>query len=321
MDRDLLPHLPVLLAVARRRSFAAAAAELGMGASAVSHTVRTVEDRLGAPLFARTTRSVALTEAGEAFLAGIGPALAEIGEAMERLRAERGRVGGLLRLNAPRVALPLVLAPVLAVLARRHPDLTVEVASDDGLADIVGQGFDAGIRLGEMIAQDMVAMRLTAPFQAILVAAPGYVAERGRPEAVQALRQHNCIGFRLVTGGGVYAWELQEAGRDVAVDVRGTALVTDPTYARDLALAGIGVGYVFEPLVRADLREGRLIRLLEEASITEPGLFVYFPQRSAGVPKLRAFLDMAKDLLRGDNGAAPGDGAPTYPSGPGQSST
>ena len=196
MDRELLPHLPVLLAVARRRGFAAAAAELGMGASAVSHAVRTVEDRLGAALFARTTRSVSLTETGTAFLAAVT-------EATEQVRAQRGRVKGLLRLNVPRVALPIVVTPILAALARRHPDLTVEVTGDDGLTDIVAHGFDAGVRLGEMISQDMVAVRLTPPFQAILVAAPEYVVEKGAPASISDLQRHNCIGLRLVSAGGV----------------------------------------------------------------------------------------------------------------------
>lgn len=294
MDRSLLPHLPAVVAVARRRSFAAAAAELGMGASAVSHAVRTVEDRLGTPLFLRTTRSVALTEAGAVFVDAAGRALDEIGETVERLQASRGRVAGVLRINAPRVALSMVVTPVLVELAVRHPDLTVEVASDDALTDIVAAGFDAGIRLGEMIAQDMVAVRLTPPFQAIMVAAPGYLDARGTPARIADLAAHNCIGFRLITSGAVYAWELQEAGRDVAVTVGGTVRVTDPTYARELALAGVGIAYVFEPLVRSDLRDGRLVRVLPESAITEPGLFLYYPRRAAGTPKLRALLAVAR---------------------------
>jgi DNA-binding transcriptional LysR family regulator len=298
MDRSLLLHFPVVLAVARRRSFAGAAAELGIGASAVSHAVKTVEDRIGLPLFTRTTRSVALTDAGAALVATIGHALAEVEEAFERIGADRGRVTGLLRLNAPRVALPIAVTPVLVELAKHHPDLTVEVTSDDALTDIVAAGFDAGIRLGETIAQDMVAVRLTPPFKAIMVAAPDYVAARAAPASVDDLRQHNCIGFRLLASQRIYAWDLCAGGRDIAVGVSGTALVTDPTYARDLALAGIGIAYVFEPLVRDDLREGRLTWLLPGTAVVEPGLFVYFPGRSAQVPKLRAFLDVAKDLLR-----------------------
>jgi DNA-binding transcriptional LysR family regulator len=297
MDRSLLPHLPAVVAVARRRSFAAAAAELGMGPSAISHAIRTVEDRLGTPLFLRTTRSVALTEAGAAFIEVAGRALDDISESLENLQASRGRVTGLLRLNAPRVALPIALTPILADLARRHPTLTVEVVSDDALTDVVAAGFDAGIRLGEMIARDMVAVRLTPPFQAIMVAAPAYLAERGVPAAVSDLQGHNCISFRLLASRGVYAWELQEGGKDIAVDVAGTALVSDPTYARALARAGVGIAYVFEPLVRADLREGSLRQVLPETAITEPGLFLYYPRRSTQMPKLRAFVEAARANL------------------------
>lgn len=294
MDRTLLPHLPAIVAVARHRSFAAAAAELGMGASAVSHAVRLVEDRLGTPLFRRTTRSVALTEAGERFAAVAGRALEEIGGVAATLKAGQGEVAGLLRINAPRIAVELVMAPILARLARAHPALTVAVASDDALGDIVAGGFDAGIRLGEMIAADMVAMRLTPPFQAILVASPAYLAEHGEPASIADLARHNCIGFRLLASGRVYAWEMQEGGRDVAVEVAGTVRVSDPGFARDLALAGIGIAYVFEPAVRGAIREGRLRQLLPGSAITEPGLFLYYPKRLAGTPAIRAFLAAAR---------------------------
>ncbi len=298
MDRDLLGHLSVVLAVARRRGFTAAARELGLSPSAVSHAVKTLEDRLGTPLFARTTRSLALTAAGAALIASVGPAFTEVGEAVERLRAESGRVSGLLRLNVPRVALPIAITPVLARLAARHPDLVVEVATDDALTDIVAAGFDAGVRLGEMIALDMVAVRLTAPFQAVMVASPAYVRSHGEPAAIDDLRRHNCIGFRLIASGGIYAWELRDGGRDVSVDVRGTALVTDPLYALDLARAGIGIAYVFEPLARADLAARTLARILPRSAIEEPGLFLYFPRRAAETPKLRAFIDTAREVLR-----------------------
>jgi DNA-binding transcriptional LysR family regulator len=298
MHREFLSHLPVVLAVARRGGFAAAAAQLGMSPSAVSHAIRTVEDALGAPLFARTTRSVALTEAGAAFIAAVGPALTAIEESAERVRAAKGRVTGLLRLNVPRVALMIAITPVIAEMAWRHPDLTIEITSDDGLADIVAGGFDAGVRLGEMIAQDMIAIRLTPPFQAILVASPSYLDAKGSPRSVRDLQRHNCIGFRLPSAGAVYAWDLKDEGVELSVEVSGTALVTDPTYAKELALAGIGVAYVFEPMVRAEIRERRLRWILQEASIEEPGLFLYFPRRASDMPKLRAFIDAAKDVLR-----------------------
>ncbi|OHV76020.1 LysR family transcriptional regulator [Rhizobium sp. LCM 4573] len=298
MDRDLLPHLPVVIAVARHRGFAPAAAALNMSPSAVSHAVRTVEDRLGEPLFARTTRSVSLTEAGSRFLAGVGPALDDIGKTFEGLTADRGEVTGLLRINAPRVAIGMALTPILAKLAWAHPRLTVEVHTNDAFVDIVAQGFDAGIRLGIAVQQDMVAVRLTPPFKAILVAAPDYVEARGEPRSIADLSAHNCIGFRMLGSGGLYEWEVVDQGRDVSVHTAGTAVVTDATYARDLALSGVGIAYIFEPLVRHDIREGRLKWLLPETAVEEDGLFLYYPRRASLAPKLRAFIEVARQSRR-----------------------
>ena len=296
MNGTLLSLLPAVLAVAKTRSFARAAAELGLGPSAVSHAIRTAEQRLGAPLFARTTRSVALTEAGEAFVASARRAIDELDAAADRVRAGQCHVTGVLRINAPRVALRMGLTPLLLEMARRHPQLTTEIIADDALVDVVEGGFDAGIRLGEMIAQDMVAVRLTPPCRAIVVASPAYIAAHGQPRSVADLARHNCIGFRLIASGAVYDWELREHGKDVRVTVPGTVRVSDPTYARELALAGLGLAYVFEPLVHADLTSGRLVELLPAAAITEPGLFLYFPRRAAEARKLRALLDVIRDM-------------------------
>ena len=298
MERDLLAHLPVFLTVARRGGFAAAASELGMSPSAVSHSIRTVEERLGAPLFARTTRSVALTEMGRRLNDSIGAALQEIQEALEIARAERGQVAGLLRLNVPQVALPMAITPVVTELACRHPQLVVEVTVDSTLTDIVAAGFDAGVRLGEMIERDMIAVRLTPPFKVIMVAAPSYLEARGELKSIGDLARHNCIGFRLLASGGIYAWELREDGEDVSVRVTGTTLVNDATYARDLALAGVGIAYVFEPLVSKEIRDGTLRWILPQAAIEEPGLFLYFPRRASEAPKLRAFIQVAREVLQ-----------------------
>lgn len=297
MDRALLLHLPIVLAVHRRGGFAAAANDLGLSPSAVSHAVQLVETGLGQPLFARTTRSVRLTEAGAAFVASVGPALAEIEEAADRLGADQGRVGGTLRLNAPRTALPIAVTPVLAALARRHPGLTVEVTADDGLADIVAQGYDAGIRLGHTVAQDMVAVRLTPPFHSIMVASPAYLAERGMPRRLDDLDRHNCIGYRFVTSGAVYDWDLRDGGQAVAKSVDGSVRVTDAMHAKELALAGVGIAYVFEPLARPELRSGRLRQVLPRSAFEEPGLFLYYPRRASQAPKLRAFIEVARELL------------------------
>lgn len=294
MNRDLLLHLPVVAGVARHRGFAAAGAALGMSASAVSHAVRAVEDRLGEPLFARTTRSVSLTEAGARFLASVGPALDDIDKAFEGLAAARGEATGLLKISASRIAIAMALTPILAKIAWTHPNLTVEVHANEAFVDIVAQGFDAGVRLGEAVQQDMTIVRLTPPFKAMLVAAPRYLEARGEPTSLSDLTQHNCIGFRMPASGGLYEWDLRDGEKDVAVATRGTAIVTDSLTARDLAVAGVGVAYVFAPVVRADVETGRLRALLPDNAIEEDGLFLYFPRRAALAPKLRAFIDVAR---------------------------
>lgn len=298
MDRDLLPHLPIIVAVARRGGFAAAASELGMSASAVSHAVRLVEERLGQPLFARTTRSVALTEAGRSLIGTVTPALQDIHERIERIRAVKGRPSGLLRINAARVCLPLAVTRVIAAMAERYPEVEVEIFSDERLTDIVSEGFDAGIRIGEMIAQDMVAIRLTPPFRSVVVASPAYIGRHGRPTTLGELSNHNCIGYRLIRSGGLYQWEFVEDGRDVAVTVGGQAIVTETHSAIELALAGIGLAYAFEPLVQADIQAGRLVHVLADYAVTEGGLFLYFPRRAELAPKLRAFIDTIRQIGR-----------------------
>ncbi|MER8387495.1 LysR family transcriptional regulator [Mesorhizobium sp. M0166] len=298
MDRDLLSHLPIIVAVARRAGFAPAAAELGMSPSAVSHAVRLVEERIGQPLFARTTRSVSLTEAGTALVAAAEPALEDIADRIERIRSVKGRASGLLRINAPRLALPLALTPILTVMAERYPDVTVEIVTDERLSDIVGEGFDAGIRLGEMIAEDMVTVRLTQPFRTTIVASPAYVGRHGKPRTIADLSTCNCIGYRLLRSRALYRWDLSDQGKDISVETRGSVVVSDPLSAREMALAGIGLAYLFEPLVKPDIEAGRLVEVLGEASIEEPGLFLYFPRRAAMAPKLRAFIDTAQEIGR-----------------------
>ena len=307
MDRDLLGHLPIIVCVARHRSFAAAAAELGMSPSAVSHAVRSVEDRLGIPLFARTTRSVSLTEAGARFVGGVEPALTDIGRTAEGLTAERGEVTGLLRIATPRVVLEMALARILAKLAREHPRLTVEVRTGQpsqtqspitARVDIVAQGFDAGIRTSRAIEQDMVATKLTGSFRTILVASRDYLDLRGTPKSIADLHQHNCIGTRSAESGAIFDWDLTDGKKAIAVKTSGTALVTDGTEALSLALASVGIAYVVEPVARRYLREGSLKWLLPQTAIELDGLFLYYPKRASLAPKLRAFIDVARKTLK-----------------------
>jgi DNA-binding transcriptional LysR family regulator len=298
MDRDQLSHLPIIICVARHRSFAAAAAELGMSPSAVSHAVRSVEDRLGTPLFARTTRSVSVTEAGARFIAGVGPALADIGKAIEGLSAERGQVTGLLRINAPRGVLDTLLIPILTRLARQHPRLTVEVTTGAFPGDIVAQGFDAGIRIRRFIQQDMVTTRLTRSVKLILVASRDYLDARGTPKSITDLHQHNCIRIRNAVSGAVFDWELLDGNKLITVKTSGTALVTDITEALSLALAGIGIAYVVDLLARPYLRDGSLKWLLPQTAVEQEGAFLYYPRRASLAPKLRAFIETTKKTLK-----------------------
>ena len=306
MDRDLLGHLPIIACVARHRSFAAAAAELGMSPSAISHAVRSVEDRLAIPLFARTTRSVSLTEAGARFVAGVEPALTDIEKTVEGLSAERGEVTGLLRIDAARVNFEMALTRILAKLAQQHPRLTVEVRTTQTAVDIVAQGFDAGIRMLRSIQQDMVTTRLTGSFKFILVASRDYLDARGTPKSIADLHQHNCIhslvretrGIRSVASGEVFDWELIDGKKPTTVKTSGTALVTDTTEALRLALAGVGIAYVVEPLARRYVREGSLEWLLPQTAAEYNGLFLYYPRRASLAPKLRAFIDVAKKTLK-----------------------
>lgn len=298
MDRDLFPHIPVVLAVARRGGFAAAASELGMSPSTVSHAVKVVEDRLGAPLFARTTRSVALTETGTRFVELAEKAVQSMGTAWEVARSDVTGASGLLRINAPRITLDWVLTPTLKAMAETYPDVTVEVFFEDGLADVIEDRFDAGIRLGRMVSEDMVVVRLAPRFRIILVAAPEYLERHGAPHTLKDLTHHKCIQYRMTSAGNIYRWDVKDGDSNVQVQTHGPVIVNDMLHALELARAGMGVCYTFEPLARDKLQAGQLLEVLPEASLEEDGLSLYFPRHASRAPKLRAFIDTAKQVLR-----------------------
>jgi DNA-binding transcriptional LysR family regulator len=297
MERDVLANLPIVLAVAERKGFAAAAKQLGMTPSNVSHAVRLVEDRLGAPLFARSTRSVALTEAGQTLLAQFAPALDDMNRAWEAQRTRKGKPAGLLRINIPRVAQP-ALTSLISEMARRYPDVTVELFTDDGLSDVVGEGFDAGIRSGDVIAADMISVRVTPPFRTLIAASPVYLAHHGKPKTIADLNRHVLIGYRLTTAKSLWRWEFQDKGRMVEFETKGPVIVNDTLEAAALAVAGIGIAYAWEPAAHEFLADGRLIELLPKYATQKPGLFLYFPKRASMAPKLRAFITVARDLAR-----------------------
>ncbi|MEO1035896.1 MAG: LysR family transcriptional regulator [Pseudomonadota bacterium] len=297
MDRELLSHIPVILAVAKRGGFTAAAAELNTTPSNVSHAVRAVEKRLGVPLFMRTTRSVALTEAGERFVRAATGAMQTIGSAWEAAQSQRTGAAGLLRINSPRIAYAWFLQRVVEKMAIDYPDVTIELFFDDGLSDVVRQGFDAGIRLGHMVAEDMVAIPLAEPFKAIIVASGSYLAQHGTPKSIADLQRHQCIQYRMTSAGNLYLWELRNGRRDIELETQGRVVVNDMLVALNLARTGHGLCYTFEPLARSDIETEALVQVMPQAAMQQPGMSCYYPRRASESPKLRAFVDTARTVL------------------------
>ena len=279
MPRTNLNDLVGFLAVARERSFTRAAAQLGVSQSALSQTLRGLEARLGLRLLTRTTRSVAPTEAGERLLRAAGPRLAEIDAELAALSDLRDRPAGTIRITAHDHALRTVLWPALERLLPEYPEIKVEVAVDTGLTDIVAERFDAGIRSGEMVAKDMVAVRIGPDMRSAIVGAPAYVAERGRPKTPQDLTGHACINLRLPTRGGLYAWEFEKGGREVQVWVEGQLTFNESAPMLDAALAGLGFAYLPEDTVQSHLADGRLVRVLADWCPPYPGYHLYYPSR------------------------------------------
>ncbi len=298
MRRDQLDGVVAFLRVAERRSFTAAAAELGVTPAAVSHTIKQLEARIGVALFARTTRDVGLTEAGRRFLEHARPGLAQISEAFEAARRLGDAPSGLLRLNVPRVALPGIVEPVLTEFRAAYPAVEVEITVEDRSVNIVEEGFDAGIRLGEMIEADMVGVRLTPPFRCAIVASPAYLARRGRPVRPEELRVHDCINFRQGRGT-LYRWEFEEGGREWEMAVPGPFATNDGALMMAACVQGLGLAYTLEPVAAPLVEQGLLKRVLEPFCPETPGFFLYFPHRAQVMPKLRAFADFAVERLRG----------------------
>ena len=288
-----LDGIEAFLSVARHKSFRRAAAELGVTPSAISQAVRALEGRIGATLFIRTTRSVGLTEAGGKFFARAKPAFEELVAAAGIARGLGERPSGLLRLTVPRAVIPLLLQPLIASFCREYPQVEVEIAASEELVDLAAEGFDAGIRLGQFIAADMVAVRLTPPFRFVIVGSPAYLARSGHPTAPQDLRHHACLRLRR-PNGAVALWSLKDGGRALEVAVSGPLLANDIPTLLGAALEGTGLAQVPEPIAAAALTAGRLVQVLERFAPMTPGVFLYHPGRRQVMPKLRAFIDHVK---------------------------
>jgi DNA-binding transcriptional LysR family regulator len=293
-----LNALSAFLAVARRRGFASAARDLGVSTSALSQSVRQLEARLGVALLTRTSRSVALTEAGKRLLASAGPAVDQALESLKTVTAQPGEISGRVRLTVPSAAVPLVLATLLPKFVARHPGVEVDISVDEGLVDMVAQGYDAGIRLVEAIDRDMVHVRLSPACRIVVAGAPAYLKRRGVPQKPQDLLQHNCIGMRRARSGELFAWELERGKKSWRVPVRGPITTNDPTLRRSMALSGVGLLYALEPMIAAELSRGRLRVVLEAYAPKVPGLFLYFPSRAQISPALRAFVEIARESAK-----------------------
>jgi DNA-binding transcriptional LysR family regulator len=288
-----LDGVEAFLAVARRHSFRRAATDLGVTPSAVSQAIRGLEARLGVALFSRTTRSVGLTEAGERFLARAGPAFEELVAAGEAARDLGQRPSGLLRLSAPRVVVPLLLEAVIASFCQAYPEVEVEIAGSDEVVDLAAGGFDAAVRLGQYIAPDMVALRLTPPFPLLVVGSAGYIQRHGRPARVDDLRRHDCLRFRR-SNGAIAPWSFVDDGKPIEAMVSGPLIANDYPTLLGAAGRGVGLAQVPRPLVQAAIADGRLEPLLEDVAAMTPGVFLCYPDRRQTLPKLRAFIDHLK---------------------------
>jgi DNA-binding transcriptional LysR family regulator len=289
-----LNALNSFLAVARHRSFAAAARHLGISTSALSQSVRQLEARLGVTLLTRTSRTVALTDAGQRLLETAGAAVDQALESLRTVSVRPGEVTGRIRLSVPTSAVSLVLARLLPRFLERHPKVAVEVQVENRFVNIVSEGLDAGIRLSEAIERDMVQVRLTAPGRFVVAGAPSYLSRRGAPQQPQDLLQHECIGISTSQRGARYAWELERGKKAWRVPVQGSVTTNDPHLMRLLAVEGVGLIYLFEPEIADELRRGSLRLVLEPYAAAVPGFFLYFPSRSQVSPAFRAFVDVAR---------------------------
>lgn len=305
MKQDLtIPHgaldgIEAFLRVAERRSFSAAAADLGVSPSAISQTVKALEARIGAPLFMRTTRSVGLTQAGEMFLERAAPAYAGLADAYEAARNLGNRPAGRLRINLMRGAVQPMFEPIIAGFCDTYPEIELEIFADDALSDLSAGGFDAGVRMGESLDADVIAVRLTGPFRFVVAGTPAYFAKYGRPETPEDLRHHRCVRFRLASGA-LMPWTFEKGNREFDVAVTGPVIVNDWIAATVAMRSGIAMIMTAEPVAKSLVESGDVELVLTDYASATSGLFLYYPSRKQVMPKLRAFIDYVRDYLPED---------------------
>ncbi len=299
MTRPSLGELSALIAVVRHRSFRRAADELGLGPSTLSHMMRALEEKIGVRLLNRTTRSVSPTDAGEQLVAQLTQVLSGLDGALDAVVRADKRPRGTLRINAAEPGARHLLETIAPTFLGRFPEVTLELVTDGRLVDIVKLGFDAGVRLGETVPQDMIAVRLGGPVRFLVVASPAYLEAHAAPKKPTDLREHRCIRIRLPSGKR-YRWELTKGKRNVSIDVPGSLVLDDARLTALAAAEGLGLAYVPEPTARAYLDEGRLVTVLDDWCPPVPGLFLYYPANRHVPPPLRAFLDVVQSFRRRD---------------------
>jgi DNA-binding transcriptional LysR family regulator len=291
MRREIVSDLLAFLAVARERSFTKAAAKMGVSQSALSHTMRGLEARLGVRLLTRTTRSVSPTQAGERLVASVGTRFEEIEGELDALSALRDKPAGTIRITAGEHAVSTILWPALKKFLPRYPDIKVELSVDTGLTDIVAQRYDAGVRLGEQVAKGMIAVRIGPDMRMAVVGARSYFEKRPPPKKPQDLTEHNCVNVRFPTYGGLYAWEFEKGKRELRVRVDGQLVFNDTTMPLDAALAGLGLAYVGEDVAQPHIVRGSLTRVLEDWCPPFPGYHLYYPSRRQSSPAFALLVD------------------------------
>ncbi|EMH4130714.1 LysR family transcriptional regulator [Serratia marcescens] len=295
MHRSGLTELEVVLAVAQRQSFRAAARQLGMSATAVSNAVAGLESRLKIRLFNRSTRSVALTPAGARYVERIAPALAEIRRASEEIATQPDAPTGTLRISAPQECVSLLYEPLIETYLRRYPQMRLDITSESRMVDIVAEGYDAGIRLAESVPQDMIAVELTGDIRMLVVATPDYFAEHGIPQSPEDLLRHKSVGMRM-SHGGIYHWELERHQQKLRVNVPPRIVLNEMRAIHRAALSGVGIAFVSDWFAREDIASGRLISVLDEWCPAFGGLRLYYPGRRHVPPGLKAFIDLLHEI-------------------------
>ncbi|MBU8537841.1 LysR family transcriptional regulator [Falsiroseomonas tokyonensis] len=295
MARPSLIELEAVLAIVRHGSFRAAALDLGLSTTALSHAVGKLERQLGVRLLNRTTRSVSLTDAGRSFVEQVGPALGAIQGAMDTARAQQETPSGTLRINAFPTGAREILAPLILAFLRRHPRVHIDLVTEGRLVDVVAAGFDLGLRGADLVPADTIALPLGPPRRFAVAASPAHLDRHGLPRLPQDLLAHPCIRVRL-PNGALYRWRFEKAGQDVQIDVQGPITLDEASLSRLAALDGVGIGYFMEPDIREDLAAGRLVQVLQDWTPALPPLCLYYPSRRHASAAFQAFIAMARDF-------------------------